>query len=129
MRWEKMLQRYMMKDNLQKSLSKFQPLLSLNRLQPMLLLLIPEVNLMQRANCKPIASRSQALFRAFIIRPQADRNHQRRQLQSPAGTYGKQAQRKDLQRHLMLAQLVKTSANISSPPTTISQAVNRKRRI
>ena len=97
----------MMKEDLQKSLSKFQPLLSLNRLQLMLLLLIPELNLMQRANCKPIASRSQA----------------------PAETYGKLARRKDLQRHFMLAQLVKTSANISRPPTTISQAVNRKRRI
>ena len=31
----------------------------------MLLLLIPELNLMQRANCKPIASRSQALFLSF----------------------------------------------------------------
>ena len=38
----------MMKENLQKFLSKFQPLL--------ILLLIPELNLMQRANCKPITS-------------------------------------------------------------------------
>merc|ERR1711923_329509 len=80
---------------------------------------------MQRANCKPIASRSQALFLAFRTQPQADREHQRRQLQAPAETYGKQARRKDLQRHLMLAQLVKTSANISRPPTTISQASSK----
>ena len=38
----------MMQENLQNFLSKFQPLL--------ILLLIPELNLMQRANCKPIAS-------------------------------------------------------------------------
>ena len=45
------------------------------------------------------------------IQLQADRKRQRRQLQAPAGTYGKGAQRKDLRRHLMLAQLVNTSAN------------------
>ena len=39
---KKMLWRYIMKENLEKLMSKFQTLLSLNRLQPMLLLLIPK---------------------------------------------------------------------------------------
>ena len=115
-----------MNENLQQFLSKLQPTLSLNRLQPMLLLLIPELNLMQRANCKPIASRSQALFLAFRIQPQADRKHQRRQRQGPAEMCGKQLRRKDLQRHLLLAQMHKASASISRPPTTIPQVLYKK---
>ena len=56
-------------------------------------------------------------------RAQSTIGHNQRQLQAPAETYGKQARRKDLQTHLMLAQLVKTSANISRPPTMIGATI------
>ena len=39
---------------------------------------------------------------------------------------GKQLRRKDLQRHLLLAQMHKASASISRPPTTIPQVLYRK---
>ena len=39
---------------------------------------------------------------------------------------GKQLRRKDLQKRLLLAQMHKTSASISRPPTTIPQVLYRK---
>ena len=88
----------------------------------MVLLLIPELNLMQRDNCKLIARRSKALVLAFRMQPQADRKEERRQLQPEPETYRKQAPRKDVQAQFSDAQLVKTSGNISRPPTTIGAA-------